>query len=155
MYNQQAREKLATFVKKDGKCLVWKTGYGKTYPAFWWNGQAEDAHRASYRMNKGEIPKGYVVMHSCDNMRCVNPSHLTAATYGANLKDAYNKGHASKKGEKHHFAKFTNKDVLKIHSLRGTMKQKEIAQIFNTRPQNISRILNGTRWPHIKELALL
>lgn len=149
MYNQQAREKLLASVKQDGECLVWKTGLKKTYPAFWWNGNVEDAHRASYRMNKGEIPKGYVVMHSCDNMRCVNPLHLTAGSYGANLKDAYNKGRANKKGEKHHLAKFTNEQVLKIRSLKGTMKQKEIALIFNTNPRNISKIMTGIRWGHL------
>lgn len=155
MYSQQAREKLASSVRKDGDCLVWKTGTKKTYPAFWWDGQTEDAHRASYRMNKGEIPKGYVVMHSCDNMRCVNPNHLTASTYGANLKDAYNKGHASKKGERHHLAKLTEKQVLEIHSLKTKMKRMDIARKFNTTHQNISRILSGKRWGHLAPVEYL
>jgi hypothetical protein len=149
-YNNQAREKFySSFKEVEGGCWIWKTGTKKTYPAFYWDKQAEDAHRASYRMNKGDIPKGKIIMHSCDNMRCVNPNHLTLATHSTNLRDAYSKGRASKKGERHHFAKFTEKDILKIRSLATKMKQSEIAQLFNTRQQNISRIVNRKRWTHI------
>jgi hypothetical protein len=29
-----------------------------------------------------------VVMHACDNRRCVDPEHLVLGTYSDNLKDA-------------------------------------------------------------------
>ena len=46
------------------------------------------AHRASYILFKGDIPKGLVVDHLCNVKRCVNPDHLEAKTQAENLKRA-------------------------------------------------------------------
>lgn len=50
------------------------------------------AHRASYQIYKGEIPKGMVVMHTCDNRSCVNPNHLVIGTQKDNVRDCRDKG---------------------------------------------------------------
>jgi hypothetical protein len=50
------------------------------------------AHRVSYELFKGNIPKGLFVMHSCDNRCCVNPSHLSVGTAKANAHDMIAKG---------------------------------------------------------------
>lgn len=50
------------------------------------------AHRASYKIYKGEIPKGMLVLHDCDNRLCVNPDHLFLGTHKDNTQDMIRKG---------------------------------------------------------------
>lgn len=42
------------------------------------------AHRYSYEIFKGEIPKGLTIDHLCRNTTCVNPYHLEAVTQREN-----------------------------------------------------------------------
>lgn len=60
------------------------------------NEGVDRAHRVSYRLHFGEIPKGKVVCHSCDNPECTRPDHLFLGTKQDNSLDMIRKGRGKK-----------------------------------------------------------
>ncbi len=49
-------------------------------------------HRLVWTVLKGPIPKYHVILHSCDNPRCINIEHLSCGTVQDNTDDMVVKG---------------------------------------------------------------
>jgi hypothetical protein len=56
------------------------------------------AHRVSYTLFCGPIPDGLMLLHSCDNPRCINPDHLRPGTHADNQRDKIEKNRQKGKG---------------------------------------------------------
>ena len=73
-------------------CWLWKKGF--TSGGYGLIGSRESsmrAHRFSWIIHFGNIPKGLFVCHSCDNPPCVNPQHLFLGTIEDNNEDRHQK----------------------------------------------------------------
>lgn len=84
MYRDRLRAKYTV----DGStgCWVWNGAKGDLgYGVFRYQGRNQPVHRASYKMHKGEIPKGLVLDHLCRNPSCINPDHLEPVTQLENV----------------------------------------------------------------------
>jgi hypothetical protein len=83
-------------------CWIWikskdEDGYGNA----WHEGKKIAAHRLSFKLNVGDIPKGMFVCHTCDTPSCINPEHLFLGTPKDNTKDMINKGRAKNQNKTH------------------------------------------------------
>lgn len=68
------------------KCWVWQRSLDtKGYGSLIVNGRTLRAHRVSYELFSGHIPRGLDLDHLCRNRACVNPMHLEPVARRENL----------------------------------------------------------------------
>ena len=153
--NEQNRERIKKYyekyvIKQEG-CWDWKgiiehTGYGKlgVRPPI-------KAHRASWIIHKGEIPKGLIVCHTCDNRKCTNPDHLWLGTHKDNIQDKIKKGRSNTpKGSQLKASKLNESQVIEIKLLlEKKLTCSEISRQYGVERKIISRIKNGDTWKHV------
>ena len=124
------------------------------YASFHLNGAPELAHRASYMLFVGPIPEGKLVLHECDNTKCVRPDHLFIGNQAENVQDMFAKGRANRSpriGSSNSMAALTEDDVIEIKRLlsTGLMLQREIAAKYRVSRATIGLIKTGKTWGHV------
>jgi hypothetical protein len=98
------------------------------------------AHRLSYEMHNGKIPKGLLVCHTCDNPKCVNPKHLWLGTIQDNMDDRTRKMRSSHK---------INKEIAeRIRSMYIPYRVsfRELGQRFGICGGTVSDIIHNKLW---------
>lgn len=80
----------------NGECMEWNSalhsnGYAKVGKTATFLSPL--LHREVFRMVHGYTPK--VVMHTCDNPKCINPKHLAGGTQKDNIQDMHRKGRSA------------------------------------------------------------
>ena len=131
-------------IDKSKGCWNWKKsrapwGYGLIGE----NKHCIRAHRKSYELWKGPIPKGLFVCHRCDNPPCCNPEHLFLGTDLDNKRDAIRKGRFPL-GENRPNAKLTSVQVREIRV--SSMRVVDLAEKFKVRVGTIYRVITGATY---------
>jgi len=142
-------------IKKGNQCWGWKAsvnngGYGQVHR----KGIAGKAHRISYELHYGKIPKNAHICHTCNNPICSNPRHLYAGNQLSNTRDMIKAGTMHYfpvyKGEECGNSKLTAKEVKEIKKkLKEGLNCREIAEIYNVGQVNISAINTRKTWKHL------
>lgn len=79
----------------EDSCWLWEGALDtRGYGCLKYEGRTQTAHRVSYKLFKGPIDRGHVIMHKCNTERCVNPEHLQAGTQKQNMVYAIELGRA-------------------------------------------------------------
>lgn len=154
MGNQISRKPIEWVVNGNG-CFVCvshskdKTGYAR-YRA---NGKLTRLHVYVYEQMFGSKPKGFVVMHKCDNPTCINPEHLMLGTQKENVHDMINKNRkASLEGIRNPMVRLTEEQVIEI--LKDNRPQVEIAKRYGVKQAHISAIKLGKTWKHLHDMCI-
>lgn len=153
-YNRTTLERLQglSIPEPNSGCYLWlgrlnEWGYG----VFRIDGKTVLAHRASWEEERGEIPEGMKVCHSCDNPPCINPSHLWLGTDYDNTHDSMRKGRQRKRrGEQHGNASITEIQALEIISaIASGEKDRKISNKIGCSKNIVSMIRYNRIWKHL------
>lgn len=148
---------------KRSECWVWigplfHDGYGHV--------SGKRAHRISWKLKRGGIPKGLLVLHKCDNHPCVRPSHLFLGTQKENIadmlmkrRDNYAEGNRNgrythpertARGERHGRAKLNAVHIKRIRKLYAAgYKAPVLARKFGMSKTTMYRIVNREYWKDV------
>lgn len=114
-----------------------KAGYGRFNVD---RGKKEYAHRFMYEMLCGPIPIDKIVLHTCDNPICCNPSHLRIGTHRDNSDDKVKKDRQAKREDLPQ-SKLSLKDIEIINIAYPEFSQEELAKLFDVNQSTISRVI--------------
>ena len=119
----------------------WNVGYGTIKHRC----RPLGAHRVAFVRANGYAPP--VVMHTCDNRACVEPSHLVAGTVAENNADRDRKGRQAR-GVRHGAAKLSPELIAEARRLRDAdgLTFRALGERFGVSHTSIRQALAGETW---------
>lgn len=143
-------ERMAFRSKRAGNgCLEWQGALDeKGYGVVRIRGRNYRASRVAWHLTEGPIPGHLTVCHTCDNPRCIEPTHLWLGTNKDNNDDKIAKGrHKVLRGEQHAHASLTDAEAVAIR--KDPAPYADIAKRYGITTSSVSRIKCGHTWSHI------
>ncbi len=155
-------ERFWSKVDKSDDCWNWTAGKAHNgYGLFKVRSKTIRAHRFSWELANGKIPKGLQINHKCDNPACVNPDHLYAGTQKQNRQDAVKRGRTAtgksngmythpenrRTGEFNGNSKLTNMEMDNIRRLykAGNVSMQNLGDEYGVSKQAIWHIVHFER----------
>jgi hypothetical protein len=139
-------DRFRSYIIPTKTCWIWdaarqKQGYGNFNTKYGFL----RAHRISYFLWNGPIPRGHLIRHKCDMPWCVNPAHLESGTNLDNIKDVHSRGRYKPN------RKLSENQVIKILKLsKSGVSDLKIAKLYNVSRGCISGITWGDNWKKLK-----
>ena len=130
--------------KKIGDCIEWQLGrdsdgYGRISVG---GGRNKRVHRVAAMIFIGIVTDSDHVLHTCDNVICVNPAHLFLGNHNENMKDRSRKGRVrSHVVPKESSAKIAKEYRLKPKSMSDNSFARKWALVMGVSPRTILRIV--------------
>lgn len=132
-------------------CLEWiksrdKDGYGKLSV----NRVDCRTHRLSWEQINGPIPTGRMILHTCDNPPCIDPSHLVLGDARGNASDRVDRSRFNYSSGRYNRVKLTPAMAreVRVMSRRGDSR-RSISEKFGVGVYQISRIVNNINWKEL------
>lgn len=129
-----------------GDCWEWphavnNEGYGRPRIL----GKNVLAHRLSWMLQHGDIPDGLLVLHKCDNRRCVRPDHLFLGTNLDNSRDKASKGRGTHR--------LTESDVraMRRQYRDGGVSTPQLAEEFGVGVTTVAHIIHRRTWSWLND----
>jgi hypothetical protein len=135
----------------EDECWEWvasKTSGG--YGNFYLGESSISAHRFAYKQEE-QPPGDNLVLHTCDNPSCVNPSHLYLGDQQDNMNDAVERGRIAE-GEDHGMTSLTAEQVshLKWEGENTGKTNTVLADEYGVTVRTIGNILRGVTWSDVE-----
>ncbi|OCT12613.1 hypothetical protein A8709_32910 [Paenibacillus pectinilyticus] len=138
-----------TYIITENSCweCVSHTKDKKGYPVITRMGKFWRLSRYIYTISKGEIPQGMIILHACDNPKCINPDHLSAGTSAENSLDMTRKGRQAKGAKNGGGVKLNENKVRSIRMDARTLQA--IADDYQVSKKLILLVKKRRIWRHV------
>jgi len=132
-------------VRKTDGCWLWTASTLGDYGCLAINRKNRGAHRISYELHYGPIPKGMFVCHRCDTPRCVRPEHLFLGTPKDNSLDMTRKGRAPR-GDKHFTHAHPEKLQMGVQRYNHKITEQDVRDIRRLKSEGLSTLVLSKRF---------
>lgn len=156
-------------------CWEWEGAHFATgYGAFYADGKMQRAHRFIYESTFGPLPAAIMVLHHCDNRRCIRPDHLYPGTHAQNMRDRDERHRTASgdqngmrtrpdrnavrlypdrlaRGERANKSHLTAADVSAIRAAHATGEsQSALARRYGVSQAMVNKIVHRISWAHVE-----
>ena len=152
-------------------CWIWHGAHGPHgYGNCYYEGKYWRAHRLAYSLERGPIPVGLLVLHTCDVPLCCNPRHLSVGTQQENASQMVERGRSLTgdknpsrtkpqcvvRGEKHGRRKLSEaavRDILTRYKFRKVTAVM-LGNEYGVDRTTVLQIVRGEKWKHISSTGV-
>ncbi len=152
-------ERFWSKVQKADRCWLWtgnatKKGYGQILVGK----KLGLAHRLSWEIHYGVIPKGLCVLHRCDNPPCVNPAHLFLGSRAVNIYDSCLKGRRGKRLTAEQVKEIDTlykSDEPLVQAIGRRLTLHDLGRRYGVSRQSVWNVVHRKAWKQVERQANL